>query len=203
MAENESLDLNNHYSQRWQKWIDDWVGGKSPDDLAKSAQRKLIKTIRSLKRGFICMNGVPLSAVLDAATGAGGDVAAIVRNARYGREYLQLVQLLSGQGYSRQEVLTHWMSSVIERVCDQGEAKNAHIGWERSSALVGVKELLIAPIDQLAERLAQAPDAPLRQVGRTKNQHENDEIQQLTMSVAAPQVRSHVGKVSEVVVIEF
>lgn len=204
MAENETLDLGSRYSHRWQQWGKEVASGKSVSELAESAMSNLIRTFRNHQRFFAQENGVPLSAVLDAVVGDGGDIATIVRNATYGGEYLQLFQMQVNQGLSREEILARVLSLTVERFADQVEIKYVPDGNANFSVtLQGVKEELVDPIEELAARLACDPDVRLNQPRKSASQRESKEIEQLSMNIAAPSLQPRPVKPLETVTVEF
>ena len=204
MAENETLDLESRYSRRWQQWGREWASGKSVSELADSAMSKLVRTFRNLQKYFAEENGVPLSAVLDAVVGDGGDIATIVRKAKYGRPYLQLFQQQANQALSLQEILARVLSLTVERFADQAEMKYVpDVDANLSVTLQGVKEELVDRIEALSERLARDPDTRLNQPKKTASQRESDEIDQLSMTVASPSLLPRPAKPLETVIVEF
>lgn len=204
MAENETLDLENRYSRRWQQWGKEVASGKSVGELAESAMSKLIRTFRNLQRFFAEGNGVPLSAVLDAVVGDRGDIATIIRNATYGGEYLQLFQMQANQGLSREEILARVLFLTVERFADQAEIKYVPDGNANLSVtLQGVKEELVDSIEALAARLACDPDVRLNQPKKSTSQQESEEIDQLSMNVAAPSLQPRPAKPLKTVNVEF
>ena len=204
MAENETLDLGSRYSRRWQQWRAEFASEKSVSDLTQSAFEKLVRTIRNLQRLFSEENNAPLSAVLDAVTGVRGDIAEIVRNAKFGRDYLQLFQQQANQALDRQEVLARVLHLTFERFADQAVLKYVPDGNSNLLALLpGVKEELYDRIEPLTERLAREPDVRPKQPRKTASQRADHEIEQLSKTVLPTSSRVRTAKPTQTVVVEF
>ena len=89
MAEDETLDLGHYRSGRWQKLRDSIRAGKSANEVADEGGRCLTQTFKNLQKLFEENNGIPLKQVLIAAKGEDGSFDEIMRQARFGRDYLQ------------------------------------------------------------------------------------------------------------------
>ena len=194
MAENEQLDLGYYRSGRWQKLRDSIRAGKTVDGVAEEANRCLAQTFKNLQKLFEHENRVPLKQVLAAATGEDGDFEEIMRQSRYGRDYLQLLESQSGQGLDARTIVENVRSLTFDRFMDRigleiiGEDRFPDAKSFRRFRL-SVNEEMIDGMQALAKQLADRPDTPVRMPARTDEQKQQHQIDLLGMSVLPDNVR--------------
>ena len=188
MAENETLDLGHYRSRRWQKLRDSIQAGKSANEVADEGGRCLTQTFKNLQKLFEENNGIPLKQVLVAATGEDGSFDEIMRQACFGRDYLQFFELQCGQRLDERTIVENVLTLTIDRFMDQIGQKL--IGCERFPDArsfrefgLSVKEAMIDGIQVLGKQLAELPDAQVRMPSRTTAQKEQHQDDLLIMSV--------------------
>ena len=188
MAENEKLDLGHHRSGRWRKLRDLIRAGKSVGQVAEEANRCLAQTFKNLQKLFENNNGIPLKQVLMAASREDGSFDDIIRQARSGRDYLQLFALQSGQGFDERSIVENVVSLTLDRFFDLigreiiGEDRFPDAKSFREFGL-SVKDEMIDGMQALEKQLADRPDTQVRMPSRTEAQKEQHQIDMLEMSI--------------------
>ena len=188
MAENEKLDLGYHRSGRWRKWRKSIRAGKSAEVVAEEGVRCLTLTFKGLQKLFEEENGIPMKQVLLAATGEDGSFDTIMRQARFGRDYLQLFQSQSDQGLDERAVVENVLSLTVERFLGKigqeiiGENTFADARSFREFGL-SVKDEMIDGMLALGNQLVSRPDEQVRMPSRSLGQKEQHQAELLNMSI--------------------
>ena len=181
MAENENLDLG-YRSGRWKKLRDSIRAGKSATEVADEGVRCLTQTFKNLLKLFEEENGVPLKQVLIAATEEDGSFDEIMRQARFGRDYLQLFELQCGQRLDERTIVENVLTLTIHGFMDQiGQELIDGERFPDAKSVrefgLSVKDAMIDGMQKLGKQLVESPDAPVRMPSRTtaqKEQHQDD-----------------------------
>lgn len=182
MAENESLDLRDRHSGRWQQLFKRIENDEPAEQIADAAVRCLYKTFKNL------VELLPLPELLDAAKLGPDKVREVVRRCRKGRDYAELfaqqaaihtdpVQIVEGVARAttdrffdlfRMEILgeSHWPNIARLRVvCED------------------VTTLMNDGIASLARKIADRPNEKPRMPARSADQREKDQRDTLKLSL--------------------
>lgn len=196
MAENEKLDLAYPRSGRWRKWRESILSGQSLAEVANEGVRCLVQTFNRLQPLFSDENRIPLKQVLLAATGEDGCFDEIMRQAKLGRDYLQLFEFQSGQQLDGRTIVENVMTLTIDRVMDQ--IRHELIGGQRFPDAKSFREFrlslgerMVDSIQVLAKQLADSPDMNLRMPSRTAEQKDQHQVELLNMSIGAQPGTKH------------
>jgi hypothetical protein len=188
MAENETLDLGHYRSGRWRKLRDSIRAGKSAIEVADEGSRCLTQTFKNLQKLFEEDNGIPLKRVLMVATGEDGSFDEIMRQAHFGRDYLQFFESQCGQKLDQRTIVENVLTLTFDRFMDQIGLEL--IGGERfpdAKAFrefgLSVKDAMIDGMQKLGKQLAELPDAQVRMPSRTTAQKEQHQVDLLNMSI--------------------
>ena len=181
MAENETLDLGDIRSGRWRKLRDSIRTGKSATDIADEGARCLTQMFKNLQKEFEEKNGIPLKQVFMAATGEDGSFDEIMRQARFGRDYLEFFAQQCSQDFDERTIVDNVLTLTIDRFMEQ--IGQDVIGGERFPDAksfrefgLAVKGAMIDDMQALGKQLTESPDA------RVKNAEPHDYPERATSS---------------------
>jgi len=184
MAENETLDLWNRHSGRWQQLLRKIKSGEPANEIAD-------ETVRCLYRAFgNLVELLPLGKVLEAvARGDEDAVWAIVRECRSGRDYAELIAQQATIDSDPVRVLEGVARATVERFFDQMGMKVVGDGrWPDMYRFRLLREdvntLMQPGIACLARHIAEYPDKKPRTPARSAAQRARDQRDLLSLSLA-------------------
>ena len=182
MAENETLNLCDRYSGRWQALMKLITQQPSVDQVGKEAVRCLYSLVKSLY-GLL-----PIADLLAAAAGENGPVAEVVARCPRGRDYAQLVELQAGRGLSKEGIVTNVLTTTLETFSDQISLRlGSESGpWTFSSCQRFMKEVMDRSRDDirsLAAKIAAKPSEVPRMPALTAAERVEKDRQLTNMSL--------------------
>ncbi|HUU85713.1 MAG TPA: hypothetical protein VM243_19620 [Phycisphaerae bacterium] len=185
MAENETLDLWDRYSRRWQRLLESVESSEPAESIADEGVRCLYRTFKNL------VELLPLEELLQAADR--GDRAAVddlVRRCSKARDYAELIGLEAAVTNVSARLLEGVARGAVDRFLDQIAMKVVGDGhWPDLARFRMLREqvqnLMRPGIARLAGQVAAHPNEKPRMPAKTAERHEREQRDLLGMSLAA------------------
>lgn len=174
MAENETLDLWDRQSARWQRWLKRIETGDPVEQIADEAMWCLCKTFQNLTEPL------PVEQLLDAAMRDDQAIHDVVRECRKARDYAEMFEQLAAIHSDPAALVEGVLRAIVERFFDQIEMKvvgNGH--WPDMARFrimrESVKTLMRDGVGRLARKIADHPNEKPRMPARSADQKEKDQ----------------------------
>jgi len=189
MAENETLDLWDRDSKRWQRVLEKIKQGCSPAEAAAEAVRSTYKTFQNLHDLF-SKQGLSLAQFLQAAERKDGSLGEMVGRCREGRKYAELLQQLAPVHQGTEKLIHAMVVGTVDCFLEQMGVDRQLVGSTvaRDAAWFDrfrrdVHEAMEPDVAPLAERLARQPDVKPRMPPRSSQQKDRDHAEELHTSL--------------------
>ena len=159
MAENESLDLWNRNSRRWQGLLEKIKNRKPSSIIVKATERCLYRTLQNVEKQL------PLRPLLSAAV-RGDDLEDLIRKSE-NREYANFIKLVVEPGMSMAQAAAELIRTVRDRFLDQIELEVVSSdAWPTAKSFAVARESwkreMAGAIHSLASKIAGPSGVPIR-----------------------------------------
>ena len=174
MAENETLDLWDRHSGRWQQLLKKIESNEAAGQIAYDAVQCLYKIFKNL------VELLPLHELLDAAKLGPDEMREVVRQCRKGRDYAELFEQQAAIHTVPEQIIEGVAHATVERFFDQIELKvvgDDH--WPNMTRFRTMREnvrtLMRDDVARLARKVADRPSEKPRMPARSAEQKEKDQ----------------------------
>lgn len=183
MAENETLDLWDRHSGRWQQLLKKIESNEPAGQIAYDAVQCLRKTFQNLAELL------PVEQLLDAAKHGRAEMREVVRRCHKGRDYAELFAQQAAIPTDPVQIIEGFAHAIVDRFFDQIELKvvgDDH--WPNMTRFRTMREnvrtLMRNDVARLARKVADHPSEKPRMPARSADQKEKDQRDLLILSLA-------------------
>ena len=174
MAENETLDLWDRHSRRWQRMLRRIESDDPVERIADDAVWCLHKTFKNL------VVLLPVERLLEAATDEDRTIRDVARECRRGREYAELFAQQTAIHTDPVQIVEGVARATVDRFLDQIELKVVGEGhWPDMARFRIMREnvmtLMRDRVARLARKVADHPSEKPRMPARSADQKEKDQ----------------------------